>query len=445
VKSRLVEAVGHEILDLFGLDRRVSDLAIAPSGTDTELLAVLIACSGAQGRPLVNVLIAPDESGSGVRSAASGCWFDDLAASGVAITRGAAVWPNADITTREIPIRDQCGTHLDTTEVNRHFLEVGRAALNEGSHVLVHVLMSSKTDLYAPDFETVAELTAEAPDRVDVVVDACQLRADFASLGDLVRRGWMVQVSGSKFLTGPPFSGALLMPASLRPRAPAIIEGLLRSPAIGRAIDWLVDWEVTLPDSIRSSSYGPLFRWLPALLEAQLFFELPEDFRLEITLRFREALLEHMSKSRYLRPLKLVEPPVTERGKAITRHSILSFEVLGRQKGGELSALNETESRKLFGLLNQDVGSLLQPLTPPEEALARQPVHIGQPVTLGSSDTMITVLRLVLGARFFTIVGHTEPESRTAALESEIADAKRAIAKVELLASCWWRLADAAT
>lgn len=443
LKARLADAVGQEILDLFGLNKRVSDLAVAPSGTDAELLAVLIARAGAGARPLVNVLIAPDESGSGVRLAASGRWFDELAASGEPIAKGGAVWPDAAITTREIPIRDGSGIHLDIAEVNRGFLETARAALCEGSHVLVHVLMSSKTDLYAPDFDAVSQLVAEAPDRVDVVVDACQLRADFASLGEMVRQGWMVQVSGSKFLTGPPFSGALLIPGSFRSRAAAIVEGLGQSPAIGRAIDWLADWDVPLPENLRSASFGPIFRWLPALLEARLFLDLPEDFRLETTSRFREALLAHMSRSRYLKPLKLAEPSVTERGKAITRHSILSFVVLGRDEKGSLNPLSESECKKLFQLLNQDVAPLLQPLAPREEALAMQAVHIGQPVTLGSSGTAITVLRLVLGARFFTIVGHTEPESRTAALESEIADAERAIAKVELLASCWWRLAQA--
>jgi hypothetical protein len=440
LRSRMVNAIGREILDLFGLDEDVSDVAITPSGTDAELLAVLVALSGAQGRPLVNVLIAPDESGSGVRSAASGCWFNDVDAAGVQIARGTAAWPDADIAVREIPIRDGRGSSLATGTVNSNFLEICRAALAEGNHLLVHVLMSSKTDLYAPDFDAVAELVAHAPERIDVVVDACQLRADFKVLGDLVREGWMVQVSGSKFLTGPPFSGALILPASLRPRAPGIVEGLVQSPAIGGLADWLADWTSLLPDSVGARSYGPLFRWLPALIEAKLFLQLPEDFRLGIASRFREALLEHMSSSQYLRPLNIVEPPTTERSKVIAQHSILSFVVLGRRRNGELTALNETECKRLFELLNRDVASLLQPLAPGEEALARQPVHIGQPVKLGASDTAITVLRLVLGARFFTIVGHTDPESRAAALESEIADAKRAIAKVELLSSYWSRL-----
>ena len=438
LKARVVEALGEIVLELFGLDRSVSDLAVTPSGTDAELLAVLVARSGSQGRPLVNVLMAPEESGSGVPVAANGCYFDDLTATGVRVSRGSQVWPNADISTVAIPIRDKNGTALPPAHVNREFLDVCRTALEEGNYLLVHVLLSSKTDLYAPDFSVVAELVAEAPDRVDVVVDACQLRADFASLGDLVRQGWMVQVSGSKFLTGPPFSGALVVPASLRSRAGAILDGLLQAPGIGSPVDWVADWRT--PVSAPPTSYGPLFRWLPALLEARLFFELPEDFRYGITVRFRDALTERMAGSTYLRPLQLVEPSVTDTDRTIT-HSILSFVVIGERQEGKAVPLSEGECRKLFELLNGDVSSHLHPLGPREEALARQPVHIGQPVRLGSAETAITVLRLVLGARFFTIVGHCDPESRTAALESEIADAERAIAKIELLARYWWRFA----
>lgn len=440
MKSRLVKAVGREILKLFGLDETVSDLAITPSGTDTELLALLVARSGARGRPLTNVLIAPDESGSGVPMAARGRYFDDVAATGVQVTRGTAVWPNAEIEVEEIPIRDKQGNPLPSSQINKNFLKVCRAALEAGDHLLVHTMMSSKTDLYAPTFDAVSELVAEAPDRVDVVVDACQLRVDFKALGDIVRQNWMVQVSGSKFLTGPPFSGALILPASLRTRAPAIIDDLLRSPSISSPVDWLAAWTTELPASAGTTSYGPLFRWLPALLEAKLLFELPENFRREIAAYFRDALIKRMTESKYLRPLTIARPFTISVDKTVT-HSILSFVVLGKRWNRELTPLNETECKNLFELLNRDVSSLLQPLAPGEAALARQPAHIGQPVTLGSSDTaMTTVLRFVLGARFFTIVGHCDPEAREAALESEIADAERAIAKIELLASYWWRL-----
>jgi hypothetical protein len=50
-------------------------------------------------------------------------------------------------------------------------------------------------------------------------------------------------------------------------------------------------------------------------------------------------------------------------------------------------------------------------------------------------------MRMVIGARFFSIVGYAGTGAITAALESEIADAQRAISKIELLAENWSRIA----
>jgi hypothetical protein len=51
------------------------------------------------------------------------------------------------------------------------------------------------------------------------------------------------------------------------------------------------------------------------------------------------------------------------------------------------------------------------------------------------------VLRLVVGARFFNIVGHAGPGAIEASLASEIADALRAIDKAELIAEHWHDIA----
>ena len=57
------------------------------------------------------------------------------------------------------------------------------------------------------------------PGRVQVVVDACQMRLGRPRLKKYLDRGYLVIVTGSKFFTGPAFSGALLVPAGLARRA----------------------------------------------------------------------------------------------------------------------------------------------------------------------------------------------------------------------------------
>ena len=87
--------------------------------------------------------------------------------------------------------------------------------------------------------------------------------------------------------------------------------------------------------------------------------------------------------------------------------------------------------------MNADVSDRLGELDLVEAALAAQPVHIGQPVDLtpGSAEPNV-ILRLVIGARFFSTVAMAGARA-DAALDAEIADAIRALDKAELILSRW--------
>src|SRR5690606_8792075 len=153
------------------------------------------------------------------------------------------------ISTEKIAIRGSDGSPRTAAEIDRDFIAAGKAALARGDRVLAHVLLASKTGLVAPTVAAVNELTDLAPDRVDVVVDACQMRMDFRELGACVERGWLLQVSGSKFLTGPPFSGALILPLAFRARLPAIQTNLRRAPGVCHGELWSEWWSSQLPES----------------------------------------------------------------------------------------------------------------------------------------------------------------------------------------------------
>jgi hypothetical protein len=440
---RAVDATGRALCALLGLAEGAADVAIAPSGTDVELLTVMLALAGAGDRPLTNLLISPEETGRGVKFAAAGRYFDDVAATGAPIRKDAAVWPGAAIEVREIAIRGRNGAPRAIRELDEEFIRVGAEALAAGGHVLAHILASSKTGLSAPSCQAVETLVRLAPDRVDVAVDACQMRSAFEDVGALVERGWMVQISGSKFLTGPPFSGALVAPAHLRARVDGAAALLSAAPGIGRAEDWTRWWAERLPrhESLPPPSFGPVFRWLPAILEAQLLASLPKEFRRWAFEQFRSAIADRLGSSRWLQPIDLGQAP-DNAPDALSRLSIVSFQVLGQREDGSLSPLDEPCCRAIFELLNVNAADRLGELSGAERAMAAQQSHIGQPVALMTEQGPIAVLRMVLGARFFSIVGYAGAGSIEAALQSEISDALRAIGKLELLASRWWRLAQ---
>ncbi len=404
----MVQKISAELLRLLGLSEEEADVILSPSGTDTEHLAVLMALAKDEpGKPLTNLLIAPDESGKGVRMAGGGLYFDGP-------QKGSRVWSDQEITIVEIPIRDGSCRVCEVREVDAK----ASAALKSGTQLLVHLLHVSKTGLSAPSLEWMKQLPGEA----DVVVDACQMRTAPRELGDMVRLGWMVQVSGSKFYTGPPFSGALVIPRNMRARVESVARLLAAAPQVSHPVNWGEWWSERLPQPTWQPSVGPLFRWLPALAEAELYSQTDATVRDWAFERFRSEVTDRFASSPFLKP---IADEVA--GSDFAKLSIMAFQVIGNGR-----ALREKECTWLFEHLNKDISSILPDLSETERTLASLPCHIGQPVVLSEN---LAFLRLVLGARFFNAVCHTE--HREAALACEIADAKRVLAKIDWMASRW--------
>jgi hypothetical protein len=438
--ARMVDATAAELVDLLTLGESEADVALAPSGTDTELLVVALA--RAAGGALTNIVIAPEETGRGVREAAAGRYFDGIAGSGQSVRKGQPAWPGAVIRLAEVPIRDGAGRPRSRGQVAADARGQVLRALERGDRVLLHYLASSKSGLASPGEEAIREIAALAPAAIDVVVDACQMRSPFAKMGEWVRHGWLVQVSGSKFLTGPPFSGALLVPTALRDRSAAAGALLAEAPAVGPPRYWSGWWRERLEAApVSDASFGPVFRWLPALLEAKLFNAIPLGIKESSFERFRSALNRRLEQSAWLVRAETLDGqgPRSDGIADLATSSIICFSVMVSHWDGSRRALGEEECRRIFRLLNLDLGQELGQLSPAERARAQLQAHIGQPLVLGSQGSAggAAMLRMVLGARFFSIVAHAGPGSVEAALESEIADAVRALEKLELLAQMW--------
>jgi hypothetical protein len=299
-------------------------------------------------------------------------------------------------------------------------------------------VLGSKTGISAPPLEVVHELWRSGEGRVDVVVDACQLRVTPSLLGTLVRRAWMVQVTGSKFLTGPPFSGALIVPPALRDRRGAVAALLAETPAVSRPEDWPRAWSSTfLARPLPPASFGPLFRWAAALGEACLLQAVPRTLHKAAFERFRAALHGRLQASKVLVSMPAPDHRLADFGEdppGLAARSIICFAIAidDPARGSRLASFDECQL--LFGLLNRDASCLLLNLSPAERRLVAQPMHIGQPVALRPDRAEApTVLRLVVGARFFTIVAYPTDGDTEAALAREIGDAVAALDKLELL------------
>ncbi len=434
----LADGVRGEIANLLGLAFNDADVVLAASGTDTELLAVLAALAADPPRPLTNILVAPEESGRGVALAGAGRFFDVSTAAGIAVPMGERAWPDRSVETHCLPIRDLKGRVRSTESIIADLRDEVASALNAGNRVLVHVLLGSKTGISAPPLEVIDALRRGHEADVDVVVDACQLRITPSLLGALARRGWMVQITGSKFLTGPAFSGALILPATMRARRAEAAALLAAAPAVGRPEDWPRAWRMSGDGGARPpESYGMLYRWIAALGEAALLGALPRSLCKHAFQHFRTALHERLEASPVLVPMPTPDRHLADLGEeapGLAARSIICFSPTVEDSCGTRRRASLEECQLLFECLNSDVSSRLTGLDEVETALARRAMHIGQPVALRTDSAEApVVLRLVVGARFFTIVGYPADGDHESALRAEIGDAVAAIAKLELL------------
>jgi hypothetical protein len=264
------DSIRNRLLRLFGVPGTTA--VLSASGTEAELLAVAVARSLST-RPLTNIVVAPGETGSGVLSAAAGKHF--LGSTGLAgpVPVGALLsgLETLPIDVQSVEIRDSLGRPRAATEVDQ---EVGCKvldALHSGHDVLVHVLDTSKTGLSGLSRGAAKALSECAPDRVLIVVDACQLRCSAAQIQADLNRSYMVLLTGSKFAGGPPFSGALLLPEPVvsAMQFRQLPEGLAAYSAYH---DWPAKLRQTLALPFNTlANLGLGLRWEAALFELENF------------------------------------------------------------------------------------------------------------------------------------------------------------------------------
>jgi hypothetical protein len=217
---------------------------------------------------VTNLLIAPDETGSGVPMAAAGKHYSDLTALGRNVASGSMIEGIAAdrINVRTIAIRDAVCNARTADEIDADLLAMVAEELSQGRDVLVHVLDTSKTGLTGVTRQAARDAMALSPGQVRVIVDACQFRCSSAALRQDLADGFIVATTGSKFVAGPPFSGAILLPS-------AFADEVARKAALPAGLgDYTAaqDWPASLRDKMNFAfqsefNLGLGLRWVAAL------------------------------------------------------------------------------------------------------------------------------------------------------------------------------------
>ena len=368
------QATREDLARLCGLPAEAADnIVLAPSGTDLHLIAADLA-GGARPQALMTVMPDAGETGRGVPDAVRARRFATGAAHASAPLIGepqigdplpGAVPGEA----RAIALRDALGRPRPPGEVDADFERACDAAVRSGRPVLLVLVDVSKSGLIAPSPACAVRLKQRHGEALTVLVDACQFRLSPASLARYLGEGFLVAITGSKFIAGPPFSGALLVPEAAAARLKA--RPLL--PALGD-YSGREDWprgfvgRAALPDL---PNFGMLLRWRAALHEMAAF-----------------RALASADVAAFLRTFA---GPVESRIDAIGAFRRVAAPALARFGDGGPADWDTIPTIFGFGVADahgpldaQRLQALHQDLRNP--AAGGLAVHLGQPIGLGAGD-----------------------------------------------------------
>ncbi len=433
-----LEAVRAGIGASFGLAAG-EQVVLAASGTDTELLALALTHLGGADAPILNMLIAPEETGRGVPMAARGVHFAVDTALGHDVTFEAPIAGfRADTRLANVALRDAAGALRPTSQVEDEITAALAHGLAQGRRVILHVLDLSKTGLLAPDPGLLAKLRARHGMDFDIVVDACQARLSPASLRAYLALDAVVLITGSKFFTGPPFAGAAILPAGVAARL-----GRAKLPAGLDAYFGQDDFPAgchAAADLPAVGNYGLALRWHAALAEIDALLAVPARRRAEILAGFGAAVRTAVAACPGLSLFDT--PPIARHATSEDWERLPSIFTFSLQAPyAPQRCLNPNEARAVYVWLNTDLSDLL----PDDQALAARICHIGQPVPLPQPDGqgLQGALRVSAGARLISgEPSHAGLEQDTR-LAREFADVALVFRKIALILANWEALSAA--
>jgi hypothetical protein len=401
--------VRSELLGLCGLSDLIDlDVILSPSGTDLHLFAALLV-GGSDTQPSLAIMIEGAETGSGIPLALSGQPFSDSAAFGSCVVSD----DDTAIEVKAVAGREADGRPRAAADIDCEVESLIADAAASGRRVLLNVADVTKTGLIAPSPILALKLRRRFPEMVEVIVDACQFRISPPTIRAYLEHGFCVALTGSKFVTGPAFSGALLVPESvgrrLRTRPlPSMIK------SYSARADWPSRW-VARSVLAEVTNYGLLLRWESALEELRAFRSLPNADIVSFLEAFADAVRGRLATDMVFDTLPV--PPLDRQqfGKSNSWdriQTIFPFTLRCPRQETREKWLSRKITAQIYDLLRQDLsGHSLTPRDPVARKIVSRRCQIGQPIACGTREgTPVSALRLCVGMRL--VVDAVGPHGR---------------------------------
>ena len=393
----LSELLKNNLKKIFEIDDQC-EIVFSPSGTDSALQIAAIT-QIITDKEITHVLVASDETGSGVPAALKGCHFENNTALNYPVTKGERIEGFRDIDLIKIPLRDENGELKSTSQLDTEVLNAITKTNELGRHVVLHVMDQSKLGYQSPSEKLIQSLEQLDTLSMQIIVDASQLRLDPKDIQNYLNKGCIVTITGSKYFTGPPYSGALIVPKNV---SQTIQDVTIKIPKgltnYYNRTDWPIAWHCS-SDLSEGFNYGSNMRWNAAIVEMDRYYKTPVLYRNMGIEMFCNFIEDSIKEATFLQPIygdetKTKSFDSTEFGIRNIR-TIFPFFIL---KNGE--ALSDAQVKKLYTLLNSDLSTNFEGSPLEIIRLAAQKCHIGQAVSVKyGTDFQSAVLRLSLGAR----------------------------------------------
>ena len=279
-------------------------------------------------------------------------------------------------------------------------------ALATNRRVLIIVTDQSKTGLITPSLTCVLKLHQSFQDKIDVLIDACQFRVAPPTLRAYLDLGFMVALTGSKFLTGPSFSGAILFNCALSSEFEAVNK------------------------TLETANFGLLLRWEAALQELKAFRSIPQEYICTFIQDFTSAVQERLHDDALFESLPV---PKIDRRAIVVEDSWdqlqTVFPFLLYHTDANRTALSAEETLTVYRQLSIPINNKLFKIQTHHAAIASLRCQIGQPVACGERNGFsISALRLCISTRLI-VKAATEENSA----QSIIDDALSVLDKIALL------------
>jgi hypothetical protein len=412
-----IEEMREQLSAHLGLSAAAVDVVFSPSGTDSQLHALFLARS-LLGSKLTTIVVGSDQTGSGTLYTARGRHFAGLTAGGRPVRKDT---PIAGLSGDSValPLIDGAG--------DAAVLAAIETAVGNRTRVLLQIMDCSKLGWRAPSEACLDEIARRWPDKVLVVVDACQMRLGRRRMRNYLDRGYLVLITGSKYFGGPAFSGALLVPSRLSRSLDGgkISRGLL--DYAGRS-DWPNRWASLRSRFESRPNFGQWLRWEAALEEIKAYYQVPDGFRALALKELGAGIQSLIALSPSLRLVEFETKADDADDEEFAAATIFPF--MMKRHGSPLSV---EACRAVHRSLTHEISEMAVGSEADRQIAARRCL-VGQPVRLERrGGEPAAVLRLCIGARLLTEAWSAEAGTAQKNLQREIDRVAEVVAKIEFL------------